>query len=114
MGVPQANSATSRDITVETIIEVHSFMLTGLEAVAKFFQGSPNAASYDTKTVPLAAQAVVGAKIEMKFKLTSEDIEGAVFNLHSALATNQEFTHVNVNIQQAMSRLTGQNFGPPR
>merc|ERR1712194_20930 len=114
MGVPQASSATSMEITADTIIEVHTFMLNELEAIAKSFQGSRNAASYDTKTVTIAAQAMVGAKIEKKFRLTSEDIEGAVLNLHTTLATNQEFHNVNIKIQWAMSKLMGQNFGPPR
>ena len=50
----------------------------------------PNKNDLDIKTVTIAAQAIVGAKIEKKFDLTSEDIESAVMMLHTMLAADQD------------------------
>ena len=46
------------------------------------FKRKSDRESYDPKTVTLTAQSLVGAKVEEKFGLTSEDIEHAVMRHH--------------------------------
>jgi len=110
MGVPSPGTATNEKvqaITVRQIIDVHTFMLAELENVVKYFQNIQNKTSYDMKTVTIAAQALVGSKVEDKFNITSEDIESAVLIHHTMLATDQEFAKININIQHAMGKLLG-------
>lgn len=114
MGTPAPSLTETekvKSITVKQIIDVHSFMLEELEKLNNDFQHLPNKASYDIKTVTIAAQALVGARIEQKFEITSEDIEGAVLHSHTSLHGNQEFTAINAKIQQTMAKLMGSNVG---
>merc|ERR1712194_456981 len=99
-------------ISVRQIIDVHTFMLEELESVVKYFQNVPNKESYDLKTVTIAAQAMVGYKIEEKFSIASEDIESAVLMYHTTLATDQEFAQINIKIQHVMGKLMGTPFSP--
>merc|ERR1712190_319130 len=115
MGSPSPGSSASEKIqaiTVKQVIDVHKFMLEELDALVTTFQNSANKDSYDTKTVTITAQAIVGSKIEQKFSITSEDIEGAVLMYHSTLATDQEFAQINIKIQHTMGKLMGTNFSP--
>lgn len=112
MGVsPSPNSASSekvQGITVKVVIEVHRFMVQELESLVDKYKGMHNKSDLDIKTVTIAAQAIVGAKIEKKFDLTSEDIESAVMMLHTMLAADQEFEKINIKIQNTMMKLMGQ------
>jgi len=113
MGAPDASKCVSdkvQSINVKKILEVHNFMYEALETLVKDYEALPNKESYDPKTVTVAAQAVVGAKIEAKFGFTSEDIEGAVLQHHSMLAMDQDFAAINIEIQHVMGRLMGTPF----
>lgn len=115
MGAPSPSSVTSEKIqaiTVQKIIEVHTFMLKELEKLVDEFSSKPNKDSYDLKTVTIAAQAIVGSKVEEQFKITSEDIESAVLMYHTMLATDQDFANINIKIQQTMGKLMGSSFQP--
>jgi len=118
MGAPNASSTASekvQSLSVKQIIDVHKFMLQELKTLAQDFQKMPNKGNYDMKTVTIAAQAIVGARIEKKFDMTSEDIESAVLMYHTVLATDKDFASINIQIQQTMSKLMGsdENFGMP-
>lgn len=108
MGLPDTSGANQGNVVAaKRVIEVHAFMLEELEKLVQHFASIKDKNSYDLKTVTLAAQAVVGAKVEEKFNLTSEDIERAVIKHHHHLATDQEFAHVNMKMQAAMTQLMG-------
>jgi len=115
MGAPNPSSCQSekvQSITVKTIMEVHKFMSEELDRLVKDFQALPNKDGYDAKLLAVVAQALVGSKIEAKFKLTSEDIESAVMVYHAMLATDQDFAAINIKIQQTMGKLMGQDSAP--
>lgn len=57
-----------------------------------------------------AAQAIVGARVEKEFDLTSEEIESAVLLHHQSLATDVDFARINVQMQSTMSDLLGTQF----
>merc|ERR1719160_1362780 len=105
MGTP--NPDRVREISVKTVIDVHTFMLEELEKMLKYFNGIKDQSSYDMKTVTIAAQALVGAKVEERFSITSEDIENAVLMHHTQLATDKEFANINIKIQNTMGKLMG-------
>lgn len=99
-------------ISVRDIIDVHNFMLEELEKLMKHFKGLRDQSSYQMKTVTIAAQALVGAKVEERFSVTPEDIENAVLMHHTQLATDQEFANINIKIQTAMGKFMGSSFVP--
>lgn len=110
MGVPPempASGGPAKMVAAEKTVEVHAFMLSELEKLLGGFMAVPDRSSYDVKTVTLAAQAIVGAKVEEKYGLTSEDIEHAVVAHQSTLATDQEFASINMKMQQTMAQLMG-------
>jgi len=109
MGAPDPSASDKGAVVpAKRVIEVHSFMLQELEKLVQYyFTTVKNKETYDMKTLTLALQAVVGAKVEEKFSMTSEDIERAVIKHHSALATDQEFERVNMKMQHVMAQLMG-------
>lgn len=114
MGAPSPTSTVSPNvqaITVKQVIEVHSFMLQELQNLNTEFHSKPNKESFDIKTVTIAAQAIVSAKIEHKYGINSEEMESAVLLYHTTLATDHAFAEVNIKIQQTMAKLMGTPFG---
>ena len=91
-------------MTTDRLIKVHEFMRDELQSLTAEAGSWPNGRA-DTKVITLAAQAYVGAKVQKKFGLTGEDIEGAVLINHKDLASNANFTMVNIAIQKTMNDL---------
>jgi len=112
MGASPASQVPEKvqKINRETIIEVHYFMLDELKKLLAHFQGVPNKESYDMKSVTIAAQILISSKIEDKFKISSEDVESAVLMQHTMLATDGDFSKLNIEIQHMMGKLMGTPF----
>lgn len=89
-------------ISKERLIAVHEFMRDELQKLVDETGSWPKD---DSKVLTLAAQAYVGAKVQKKFGLTGEDIEGAVLLNHKELASDSNFTMVNMAIQKIMNEL---------
>jgi len=89
------------------VIAVHAFMLQELENLTKTFLAVKGKKDWDMKTVTLASQVIVGAKVEKKYSLTSEDIESAVMQNHPSLSKNQEFAEISQKMQGVMTMLIG-------
>lgn len=103
MGTPIASSVHSekvKAINVKDIINVHKFMLEEMKQLVSHIH-SVKDNSYDMKTATIAAQALVGAKVEENFDMSLEDIEEVVFMHHTVLATDQEFLHINAQMSWA-------------
>mmetsp|Transcript_54905 Transcript_54905/g.101604 ORF Transcript_54905/g.101604 Transcript_54905/m.101604 type:complete len:140 (+) Transcript_54905:414-833(+) len=114
MGAPAPGSEVSEKvnkITPKKIIDIHKFMLEKLEELVQHFSSIAGKDAFDMKTVTIAAQAMVGAKVEQKFDITSEDIECAVLTNHATLAGDQDFANINIQIQHTMGKLMG-SFAP--
>lgn len=105
MGVPDPSKlgGGKPDVSSKTLVDIHKYMLQELQALVKAL--SEDKQSYEPKMVTLAAQAIVGAKVEKKYQLTSEDMEHTVMMRHQELATNQEFTSVSMQMQGEMAKL---------
>ncbi|CAE7265268.1 unnamed protein product, partial [Symbiodinium pilosum] len=105
MGAPNPTNAVSdkiQSISVKDIIDIHTFMLQELQQLIKEYTDSESKEAFDTKTVTIAAQAIIGSKFETQFSLTSEDVESAVLMYHANLATDQNFAQINIKISHAM------------
>mmetsp|Transcript_67971 Transcript_67971/g.199634 ORF Transcript_67971/g.199634 Transcript_67971/m.199634 type:complete len:252 (+) Transcript_67971:68-823(+) len=110
MGAPDQSAMANQGAvaSAKRVIEVHAFMLQELEKLVQYyFTSVKNKEAYDMKTVTLALQAIVGAKVQEKFDMSSEDIEMAVIKHHSTLATDQEFERVNMKMQMVMAQIMG-------
>eukprot|EP00921_Rhytidocystis_pertsovi_P017406 GHVQ01027388.1.p1 GENE.GHVQ01027388.1~~GHVQ01027388.1.p1 ORF type:complete len:244 (+),score=36.90 GHVQ01027388.1:179-910(+) len=109
MGAPQSSTVPPKvhSITKATVVKVHGFMLAELKKLVEEFQRLPNKSKFDMKTVTIAAQALVGARVEEQFQLTSEDIEAAVLMHHQQLASDGDFARINVLMQSTMAQLMG-------
>lgn len=109
MGAPspsmQPPSAKAMETTVKTLVEVHEFMAKGLTGLVAEIEGTPNKASLDPKTAMMAAQTVVGVKVEAKFGLSSEDLEACVMANQEQLQTSQDFEKVSLDMQNIMTKL---------
>eukprot|EP01066_Platyproteum_vivax_P008565 Platyproteum_vivax@DN3611_c0_g1_i1.p1 len=89
-------------VTRKTIMDVHTFMLEELDKLVAIFKKLPNRSKYQMKTVTIAAQAIVGAKVEKEFGLQSDDMEAAVWLRQSELASDYDFAQVNLKMQSRM------------
>jgi len=112
MGAPAASTSISakvQQVPKDTLLRIHEYMLTELKKLVEYFD-TLDKKNYEMKTVTIAAQAVVGAKVEEEFGLTSDDIESAVLLHHHVLTADAEFARINTQMQLAMSHLMGQHF----
>eukprot|EP00820_Chromera_velia_P014948 Cvel_25030.t1-p1 / transcript=Cvel_25030.t1 / gene=Cvel_25030 / organism=Chromera_velia_CCMP2878 / gene_product=hypothetical protein / transcript_product=hypothetical protein / location=Cvel_scaffold2777:16873-23770(+) / protein_length=328 / sequence_SO=supercontig / SO=protein_coding / is_pseudo=false len=92
-----------QSVTAATIVEVHKFMLEELRKLVTDFKNDrqkKRGSQYDMKTVTIAAQAIVGAKVEEKFQLSTEQVEAAVILNSEALQRDAEFARLNMEMQQ--------------
>jgi len=99
-----------KDVSKKTIVQIHEYMLTELKKLVEEFQKHPDRLNMDARTLTMTAQAIIGARVESKFSLTSDEIESAVLFNHANLVNDSEFARVNVQMQQTMSQLMGSQF----
>ncbi|CAI9149185.1 unnamed protein product [Rangifer tarandus platyrhynchus] len=98
-------SVQAQHLSKAKIIEVHEFMRQELQKLVEHVQRSSNRAKFDVKNVTLTAQAYVGARVQKRFGLTSEEVESAVFFNHKELAVDADFVRINMGIQAIMNQL---------
>jgi hypothetical protein len=104
MASPEPASLDStKDLSLAQVLEIHRFILTELQTIVK--DVSSLSGSYDSKTVMIAAQAIVGAHVEGKFGASGDDVEVATSKLSMPLSGNAEFNSLNLQIQQVMTEL---------
>ncbi|PHJ17270.1 hypothetical protein CSUI_008917 [Cystoisospora suis] len=107
---PSEPNARGQTIDKAKVIEVHEYMKQELQKLVEYIQKSPSRSKLDVKNVTLTAQAFVGAKVQKKFGLTSEDVESAVIYNHKDLAVDPDFVRVNIAIQTIMNQLIVPQF----
>jgi hypothetical protein len=102
-GAPSV-SDKARSITIETLIEVHNFLVKQLDNLVEQQKDIIlHKENYDMKIVAIAAQIIGGAKIQEKFGISSEEIDAAISIHRRALGGNKEFATANRRIGQIMS-----------
>eukprot|EP01068_Selenidium_serpulae_P009042 Selendium_serpulae@DN5137_c0_g1_i1.p1 len=97
-------------ISYETLIKVHELMLEELEKLVNHFTNLPNKDEYAKKSVVIAAQALVGAKLEQRMGLTPAQVEAGVCEHQKALSKDKRFQTINIKITKLMSDLLGAPF----
>lgn len=112
MGAPSLQSEIpfTKNISKDEIVEVHEFMLKVLSELVDAFKKSPNKQDYDMKIATIAIQALVGARVEDKFKLSSDEIEASVLHHHNSLLADNNFSQLNIQMQNVMSDLMAVQF----
>jgi len=112
MGAPSNMNLSPKiqAVTRKTIVQIHEYMLGELKKLVEEFQKHPDRLTMDARTLTMTAQAIIGARVESKFALSSDEIESAVLFNHASLVGDSEFARVNVQMQQTMSQLMGSQF----
>lgn len=89
--------------SVETVIEVHGYMLERLKETLKNLQ-------VDKKMQPriatVAAQAYVGKLIQFQYGFSSEDLEAITEYYRPELADDERFFEMGVELKQTLNQLT--------
>jgi hypothetical protein len=110
MGVHNSVAEKEQVIPLEKVIDVHAYMLKELSDLVGSFEVLKKDVPqdhYDRKTVTLAVQAIMDARVEEKFSVKSEDIEQAVIRHHCKLATDQKFANISQEMHGRMEKLVG-------
>ncbi|KYK68048.1 hypothetical protein TGPRC2_215430 [Toxoplasma gondii TgCatPRC2] len=107
---PSEPNPRGQTIDKAKVIQVHEYMKQELQKLVDYIQKSSTRSELDVKNVTLTAQAFVGAKVQKKFGLTSEDVESAVIYNHKELAVDPDFVRVNIAIQTIMNQLIVPQF----
>eukprot|EP00930_Biecheleria_cincta_P094218 TRINITY_DN8510_c0_g3_i1.p1 TRINITY_DN8510_c0_g3~~TRINITY_DN8510_c0_g3_i1.p1 ORF type:complete len:280 (-),score=49.85 TRINITY_DN8510_c0_g3_i1:134-895(-) len=97
-----AATEASQALTDHKLIEINNFMLAEFEKLAACAE--KRSRGFEAVTT-FAAQAVVAGQTEAVFKVSLEDIEAAVLAHQGALACNDEFSSINLKLQQAIAKL---------
>ena len=82
-------------------------MCKELQQTVEDYKKLENKRSYEEKTLTIAAQAIVAARIQKTYNYTSEQIEACVVANHNTLSEDSKFTSLSVKMQQAMGQLIG-------
>lgn len=111
MGPPEPQNGVltkrAKETTIETLVDIHVFMLQELKNFIKEFQGMPDNSKFDMKTVGIVTQAKLDAKVSSKFNITSEDMEGAILANKTKLVQDMKFLQTHMEMQQLMQQFLG-------
>jgi hypothetical protein len=99
--------SVSNPAPIADIIQVHEFMVKELQQIVEEYEKLENKDSYAKKTLTIAAQAIVAARVQKTYNYTSEQIEACVVANHNKLSEDSKFTSLSVKMQQAMGQLIG-------
>jgi hypothetical protein len=58
----------------------------------------------DMRALAIAAQVLVGAKVQDKFSVETDDIEAALIQHHETLSNDKKFGVINEEIQSLMAK----------
>ena len=103
----------AQTLQCDTIINIHKFMVKEIKSLIEELHSSPDTSKYDMKTVTIAIQAMVGARVEKEYDVTSEELELAVILQHQALSSSPDFACINLEMQSTISSLMGNQFVDP-
>lgn len=101
----QGRSGARKTLEVKELVTIHEFMLEELKVVssevdAKLKRGP----GVDMRALAVAAQVLVGAKVQQRFAVDTDDIETSIVKYHEALSKDVKFANVNDEIQRLMAK----------
>ncbi len=93
-----------KPIDMAKLIEVHDFMLDQLKKVAVELEPRMHKGDIDMRALAIAAQVLVGAKVQDRFGVETDDIEAALIQHHENLSSDKHFGEINEEIQGLMAK----------
>jgi hypothetical protein len=101
----QGRAGARKALEVKELVSIHEFMLEELKGVssevdAKLKRGP----GVDMRALAVAAQVLVGAKVQQRFAVDTDDIESSIVKHHEALSKDVKFANVNDEIQRLMAK----------
>ena len=101
----QGRSTQRKALDIKELVSIHEYMLEELKTVSaevdsKLKRGS----SVDMRALAVAAQVLVGAKVQQKFGVDTDDIEASIIKNHEWLSKDKKFADVNDEIQRLMAK----------
>lgn len=106
----EALTKRAKEISVELIVEIHTFMLKELQNFMRYFQELPEKGQFEAKTVGIASQAMLDSKVAAKFSVSSEDMEGAILSNKTKLIQDMKFMQTHMEMQMVMQQFLGPNL----
>jgi len=102
---PPEVSASAKDISIERIGEINTFMLQELQKIVAHYKSLPDKASLDKQAVGATCRVLLDAKVEEKFGIQQSDMEGAIHANADKLKENPSFLATYTQMQQAMESI---------
>jgi hypothetical protein len=96
--------STRKSLDVKELISIHEFMLEHLKKISEEVDQKLNRAGVDMRALAVAAQVLVGARVQEKFGVDTDDIESSIIKHHDALSKDVKFATVNDEIQKLMAK----------
>jgi hypothetical protein len=103
LGGAQGRS-TRKSLDAKELVSIHEFMLEQLRSISGEVESKFDRAGVDMRALAVAAQVLVGAKVQQKFGVDTDDIESSIIKHHDALSTDVKFATVNDEIQKLMAK----------
>lgn len=103
LGGAQGRS-TRKSLDAKELVAIHEFMLEQLRSISDDVDSKFNRAGVDMRALAVAAQVLVGAKVQQKFGVDTDDIESSIIKHHDALSKDVKFATVNDEIQKLMAK----------
>lgn len=98
-------SSPRKTLDEKALVEIHEFMLKELKKVSvEVDKKIQSRTQIDMRALAVAAQVLVGARVQENFGVDTDDIESSIVKNHAALSVNTKFGEVNDEIQRLMAR----------
>jgi hypothetical protein len=95
----------AQPVPLNEIVSVHEYMQQELQKIVEEYKAWASRDQYDKKTLTISAQALVAARVQKKYKYSSEQVEAGVVANHTQLSQDQQFAKLNLNMQQLIGQL---------
>merc|ERR1712014_542244 len=102
LGTQPTPGGSSKDLSVQTLIEVNEFMVDEVQGFIKRFQELPNKGSFNMKTTMIALQVFLDSKVLSKFAHSSEDMQAATMGKQEELSKSKKFLDSHQKMQAMM------------
>ena len=101
----QGRTSVRKELGVDELVKIHEYMLEELKNVsAEVDKKLKHGQGVDMRALAVAAQVLVGAKVQQKFNVDTEDIEASIMKSQEKLSKDQKFAQVNDEIQRLMAK----------
>lgn len=107
MNMPLTDDLDDVELSCDEILEIHEFMLSELETMVAYYRTMPDRELFDKKSLTVAMQALISAKVQRRYGISHGKIDRAVIRNHSELTMNNKFSRLTMQMQTQMAEITG-------